>query len=47
VYGVTSVDNELDVRLRLDDGRKDDAELRGDLLRALTLDARSSRRRST
>jgi osmotically-inducible protein OsmY len=39
VYGVTSVDNELDVRLLLDDSRKDDAELRGDLLRALTLDA--------
>jgi osmotically-inducible protein OsmY len=37
VYGVARVDNELDVRL-LDDGTRDDAELRGDVLQALMLD---------
>lgn len=38
VYGVTRVHNELDVRL-LDDGKRDDAELRGDILQALMLDS--------
>lgn len=37
VYGVLGVDNELDVRL-LDDSKRDDAELRGDVLQALMLD---------
>lgn len=37
VYGVKSVENELEVRI-LDEHRRDDAELRGDVLRALTLD---------
>jgi osmotically-inducible protein OsmY len=36
VYGVTGVDNELDVR-RLDDSNRDDAELRGNVLQALML----------
>jgi osmotically-inducible protein OsmY len=38
VYGVTSVDNELSVRL-LDDERRDDADVRGGVLQALMLDA--------
>jgi osmotically-inducible protein OsmY len=38
VAGVVYVDNELDVRL-LDEERRDDAELRGDVLQALMLDA--------
>jgi len=38
VYGVTSVDNELSVRL-LDGNRRDDAEVRGGVLQALMLDA--------
>ena len=38
VYGVTRVHNELDVRL-LDDSKRDDAELRGDILQALMLDS--------
>ena len=38
VYGVTRVRNELDVRL-LDDSKRDDAELRGDVLQALMLDS--------
>jgi osmotically-inducible protein OsmY len=38
VAGVSSVDNELDVRL-LDEDRHDDADLRGDVLQALMLDA--------
>jgi osmotically-inducible protein OsmY len=38
VFGVISVDNQLDVRL-LDDWRREDAELRGDVLQALTLDS--------
>lgn len=38
VYGVTRVCNELDVRL-LDDSKRDDAELRGDVLQALMLDS--------
>ena len=38
VYGVTRVHNELDVRL-LDDSKRDDAELRGDVLQALMLDS--------
>jgi osmotically-inducible protein OsmY len=38
VVGVTSVDNELQVRLMGDD-RRADAELRGDVLQALTLDS--------
>jgi osmotically-inducible protein OsmY len=37
VYGVTKVNNELQVRL-LNGGRRDDAELRGDVLQALMLD---------
>jgi osmotically-inducible protein OsmY len=37
VYGVTSVDNELKVRI-LDNRGRDDAELRGDILQALMLD---------
>jgi osmotically-inducible protein OsmY len=37
VYGVTSVDNELKVRI-LDNQGRDDAELRGDILQALMLD---------
>ena len=37
VYGVTSVDNELQVRL-MNGNRRDDAELRGDVLQALMLD---------
>jgi osmotically-inducible protein OsmY len=39
VYGVTSVDNELEVRPLLDHGHKDDADLRADVLRALMLDS--------
>jgi osmotically-inducible protein OsmY len=38
VHGVTKVDNELEVRLMGDAARKD-AELRGDVLQALMLDA--------
>ena len=38
VHGVTGVENELEVRL-LDDGERDDAELRGDVLQALMLDS--------
>jgi osmotically-inducible protein OsmY len=38
VYGVIGVQNELDVRL-LDDSKRDDAELRGDVLQALMLDS--------
>jgi osmotically-inducible protein OsmY len=37
VYGVTSVDNNLQVRL-MNDKKRDDAELRGDVLQALMLD---------
>ena len=37
VYGVTSVDNQLQVRL-LNDQRRSDADLRGDVLQALMLD---------
>jgi len=38
VYGVVSVDNQLDVRI-LNQQRRDDAELRGDVLQALMLDS--------
>jgi osmotically-inducible protein OsmY len=38
VYGVLSVDNQLQVRL-LDDARRADADLRGDVLQALALDS--------
>jgi osmotically-inducible protein OsmY len=38
VYGVTSVDNNLQVRLLTHD-RREDADLRGDVLRALALDS--------
>jgi osmotically-inducible protein OsmY len=38
VYGVTSVKNELEVRI-LTEQRRDDADLRGDVLRALMLDS--------
>ena len=38
VFGVTSVDNELKVRL-LTDNRRADADLRGDVLQALMLDS--------
>jgi osmotically-inducible protein OsmY len=38
VYGVISVDNELDVQL-LNDTKRGDAELRGDILQALMLDS--------
>jgi osmotically-inducible protein OsmY len=38
VYGVLSVDNQLQVRL-LDSGRRADADLRGDVLRALSLNS--------
>jgi osmotically-inducible protein OsmY len=38
VYGVTGVDNALQVRLLTHD-RREDAELRGDVLRALALDS--------
>jgi len=38
VYGVTKVNNELQVRLMTSDSR-DDADLRGDILQALMLDA--------
>jgi osmotically-inducible protein OsmY len=38
VSGVVSVDNQLEVRL-LDDDRRGDAELRGDVLQALMLDS--------
>jgi osmotically-inducible protein OsmY len=38
VFGVVSVDNQLEVRL-LNDDRRGDAELRGDVLQALTLDS--------
>jgi osmotically-inducible protein OsmY len=39
VFGVTTVDNQLQVRL-LDSVRRADADLRGDVLRALALDSR-------
>jgi osmotically-inducible protein OsmY len=39
VFGVVSVDNQLQVQL-LDDWRREDAELRGDVLQALMLDSR-------
>jgi osmotically-inducible protein OsmY len=38
VHGVRDVKNELDVRILTED-RRDDADLRGDVLRALTLDS--------
>jgi osmotically-inducible protein OsmY len=38
VYGVMDVDNELSVRL-MDDFARDDAELRGQVLQAMTLDS--------
>ena len=38
VYGVTEVSNELQVRM-LDGSKRDDAELRGDVLHALMLDS--------
>jgi osmotically-inducible protein OsmY len=38
VYGVTGVENKLQVRL-MSDSKRDDAELRGDILQALMLDA--------
>jgi osmotically-inducible protein OsmY len=38
VFGVTSVDNQLQVRL-MDASRRDDADLRGDILQALMLDS--------
>lgn len=38
VFGVTSVDNQLQVRL-LNDQRRSDADLRGDVLQALMLDS--------
>ena len=38
VFGVTSVDNQLQVKLMNDD-KRDDAELRGDVLQALMLDS--------
>jgi osmotically-inducible protein OsmY len=38
VYGVTDVDNQLDVRI-LDDAEHDDAELRGQVLQAMMLDS--------
>src|SRR5882672_12511299 len=38
VYGVTSVKNELQVRL-LNDSRRADADVRGDVLQALMLDS--------
>jgi osmotically-inducible protein OsmY len=37
VYGVGEVNNELEVRL-LDESKREDAELRGDVLQALMLD---------
>ena len=37
VYGVVLVDNELDVRI-LNEDRREDADVRGDVLRALVLD---------
>src|SRR4029077_12053422 len=37
VYGVTSVENELNVRLMTDNARND-ADIRGDVLQALMLD---------
>ena len=50
VYGVKSVQNELQVRI-LDDDRRDDADLRGAVLQALSLDSliprRSTRRPRT
>jgi osmotically-inducible protein OsmY len=38
VYGVVAVDNELEVRI-LNEHRRDDADLRGDVLQALLLDS--------
>jgi osmotically-inducible protein OsmY len=39
VHGVVSVRNELDVLPLMTDGDRDDADLRGDVLQALTLDS--------
>ena len=38
MYGVVSVDNQLEVRI-LNEQRRDDADLRGDVLQALMLDS--------
>jgi osmotically-inducible protein OsmY len=38
VFGVVAVENQLDVRI-LNEGRREDAEVRGDVLQALMLDA--------
>jgi len=38
IYGVTSVDNKLQVRL-MNDAKRDDADIRGDVLQALMLDS--------
>ena len=38
MYGVTEVDNQLQVRV-LAGSRRDDADLRGDVLQALMLDS--------
>jgi osmotically-inducible protein OsmY len=38
VYGVVSVDNQMEVRI-LNEQRRDDADLRGDVLQALVLDS--------
>src|SRR6266704_1879495 len=38
VYGVKGVENELEVRL-MNDAKRDDADLRGDVLQALMLDS--------
>jgi osmotically-inducible protein OsmY len=38
VFGVTSVDNQVQVRL-MNDAKRDDADLRGDVLQALMLDS--------
>src|SRR3954452_16464099 len=38
VFGVTSVDSQLQVRL-MNDAKRDDADLRGDVLQALMLDS--------
>jgi hypothetical protein len=42
VFGVISVDNKLQVRL-MNDQRRDDADLRGDVLQALILDGQVRR----
>ncbi len=39
VYGVTEVSNELQVQMQMLDRRRDDADLRGDVLQALMLDS--------